>query len=60
MQKKIIIGAYNFQDFAQTQENFARSHNRETVTFRNSVCRKGVSVSTEGTVVNRASQFLDI
>ena len=29
---------YNSQDFAQTQENFARSHDRETVTFRNSAC----------------------
>ena len=27
---------YNYQDFAQTQKNFARSHDRETVTFRNS------------------------
>ena len=24
------------QDFAQNQENFARLHDRETVTFRNS------------------------
>ena len=29
--------AYNSQDFAQTQDNFARLHDRETVTFRNSV-----------------------
>ena len=28
--------AYNSQDFAQTQENFARLHDRETVTFKNS------------------------
>ena len=27
---------YNFQDFAQTQENFAQLHDRETVTFKNS------------------------
>ena len=27
---------YKSQDFAQTQENFARSHDRETVIFRNS------------------------
>ena len=26
------------QDFAQSQQHFARSHDRETVTFRNSVC----------------------
>ena len=36
MQKKIVC-KYNSQDFAQTQRNFARSHDRETVTFRNSV-----------------------
>ena len=28
--------AYNFQDFGQTQENFAWLHDRETLTFRNS------------------------
>ena len=33
---KFLVCAYNSQDFAQTQENFARSHDRETVTFRNS------------------------
>ena len=27
---------YNSQDFAETQENFAQSHDLETVTFRNS------------------------
>ena len=31
-----LVCAYNSQDFAQTQENVARSHDRETVTFRNS------------------------
>ena len=35
MQKKIVC-KYNSQDFAQTQGNFAWSHDRETVTFRNS------------------------
>ena len=35
MQKKLVC-AYNSQDFAQTQENFARSQDRETMTFRNS------------------------
>ena len=32
-----LVCTYNSQDFAQTQENFARSHAHETVTFRNSV-----------------------
>ena len=31
-----LVSAYNSQDFAQSQENFARSHDGETVTFRNS------------------------
>ena len=31
-----LVCKYNFQDFAQTQENFARSHKHVTVTFRNS------------------------
>ena len=34
---KLWVSAYKSQDFAQGQENFARSHDRETVTFRNSV-----------------------
>ena len=33
---KFLVWAYNSQDFAQTQENCARSHDRDTVTFRNS------------------------
>ena len=32
---KLLVCAYS-QDFTQTQENFARSHDCETVTFRNS------------------------
>ena len=31
-----IVWVYTSQDFAQTQQNFARSHDRVTVTFRNS------------------------
>ena len=31
-----FVCAYNSQDFAQTQENCARLHDCETVTFRNS------------------------
>ena len=31
-----LVWVYTSQDFAQTQENFARSHDRVTVTFRNS------------------------
>ena len=38
---KFLGCAYNFQDLAQTQENFARSHDRDTVTFRNSDLGKG-------------------
>ena len=37
---KFLICAYNSQDFAQTQENFAPSHDGTTVTFRNSVHSK--------------------
>ena len=32
---KFLVCAYNSQDIEQTQENFARSHDRETVTLRN-------------------------
>ena len=32
-----LVCAYKSQDFAQSQENFAWLHDRETVTFRNSV-----------------------
>ena len=31
-----LVCAYKSQDFAQNLKNFARSHDRETVTFRNS------------------------
>ena len=31
-----LICAYKSPDFAQTPENFARSHDCETMTFRNS------------------------
>ena len=31
-----LVWVYKSQDFAQTQQNFARSHDRVTVTFRNS------------------------
>ena len=34
---KFLVCANNSNDFKQTQENYAKSHNRETVTFRNSV-----------------------
>ena len=33
---KFLVCACKFQDFAQSQKNFARSHDRETVTFRKS------------------------
>ena len=32
-----LVCAYNSKDLAQTKENFARLHDHETVTFRNSV-----------------------
>ena len=38
---KFWVCAYKSQDFAQGQENFARSHDRATVTFRNSVEQLG-------------------
>ena len=33
---KFLVRACKSQDFAQSQKNFARSHDRVTVTFRNS------------------------
>ena len=33
---KLLVCACESQDFAQSQKKFARSHDRETVTFRNS------------------------
>ena len=33
---EFLVCTYNSQDFAQTQENVARLHDPETVTFRNS------------------------
>ena len=33
---KFLVCAYKYQDFAQSRNNFARSHDRETVTIRNS------------------------
>ena len=33
---KFLVYAYKSQDFAQSQKMFAWSHDRETVTFRNS------------------------
>ena len=38
---KFSVWAYKSQAFAQSEKNFARSHDRETVTFRNS----GISAS---------------
>ena len=32
----LLVFTYKSQDFAQSQENFARSHDPETVTFKNS------------------------
>ena len=33
---KFLVCACKYQDFAQSQKFFARSHDRETATFRNS------------------------
>ena len=33
---QFLVCACKSEDFAQSQKNFARSHDRETVTFRNS------------------------
>ena len=33
-----LVCAYKSQDFAQNLKKFARSHDRVTVTYRNSVC----------------------
>ena len=35
---KFLVCAYKSQDFAQSQKICAGSHDRETVTFRNSAC----------------------
>ena len=38
---KFLVCTCNSQNFAQNQKYFALSHNRETVTFRNSVMQPG-------------------
>ena len=35
-----LVWVYTSQDFARTQQNFALSHDGETVTFRNSGAKK--------------------
>ena len=35
---KCLVCACKSQDFAQSQKIIARSHDRETVSFRNSAC----------------------
>ena len=45
--KKNSSRIFLLQDFAQTQENFARSHNRVTGTFRKSSV-EGMSIDAEG------------
>ena len=34
---KFLVCAYKSQYFVQSQKNFTRSHDRETMTFRNSL-----------------------
>ena len=48
---KFLVCAYKSQDFAQSQKNCARLHDRETVTFRNSV----VELHQEGYAINGAT-----
>ena len=36
---KFLVRACKSQDFAQSQKNFVRSHDRDTVTFRNSAVK---------------------
>ena len=38
-----LVCACKYQDFARSQKYFARSHDRETVTFRNSAVSTKVS-----------------
>ena len=47
-----LVWVYTSQDFAQSQLNFARSHDRVTVTFRNSAATIPISF-------NFSLQFLD-
>ena len=52
---KLLVCACKSQDFAQSQKKFVRSHDRETVTFRNFgrttqkkyIAKKANSVSLE-------------
>ena len=51
---KFLVCTYKSQDFAQSQTIFARSHDRETVTFRNSepnqtMCSAGQSLGNNFT-----------
>ena len=41
-----LVWVYKSQDFTQTQQNIARSHDRETVTLRNSETYFRVEKST--------------
>ena len=46
---KFLVCAHKSQDFAHSQKQFVRSHNLETMTFRNSGSARvgsGVAVST--------------
>ena len=43
---QFLICAYKSQDFAQSKENVGRSHDRETVTFRNSAVMIYIFVSS--------------
>ena len=50
-----LVWVYTSQDFAQTQQNFARLHDRVTVTFRNSAIKQsptcwGSKARTQNTI----------
>ena len=42
---KFLFSAFKSQDFVQSQENFAQSHDRVTMTFRNSGCKAHICCS---------------
>ena len=46
-----LVCAYKFQDLAQSQKFCALSHDRETVTFRNSVLDNCEYLNDEGWVL---------
>ena len=54
-----LVWVYTSQDFAQTQQNFARSHDRVTVTFRNSATKKADALKTVYLIIIMVFFFKD-